>query len=139
MFETGVGSTGVFPMTFAFLFIGQDRNLRFRLRVRQDRRVLGRIQPHHQRSILAPRHQQQEIAQGRVERHLDVDSETTPGQRIDLPGLALGRSGMENAASRMSRGKNPIRHHVRRTLRQNLMKILPRTQDSGHSRLNPAI
>jgi hypothetical protein len=31
MFETGVGSTGVFPMTFtvtfAFLFIGQDRDL----------------------------------------------------------------------------------------------------------------
>ena len=52
------------------------------------------------------------------------------GDETHLPGLASGRQGMENAASRMGRGKDPVRHHVRRTLRQNLMKTRPRAQDS---------
>ena len=36
-------------------------------------------------------------------------------------------------ASRMGRGQDTVRHHVRLTLRQDLMEIRPRAQDSGHS------
>ena len=43
------------------------------------------------------------------------------GDETHLPGLAPSRPGMENAASRMGRGKDPVRHHVRPALRQNLM------------------
>ena len=52
------------------------------------------------------------------------------GDETHLPGLAPGRSAMENAASRMGRGKDPVRHHVRRALRQNLMETRPHAQNS---------
>jgi len=52
------------------------------------------------------------------------------GDETDLSRLAPGRAGMENAASRMGRGKNPVRHHVRRAFRQDLMETRPRAQDS---------
>jgi hypothetical protein len=70
----------------------------------------------------------------RARGHFPNDEAAT---KLTLPGLAPGRSGMENAASRMGRSKNPVRHHVRRTLRKNLMEIRPRARDSGRSRGTP--
>jgi hypothetical protein len=61
-------------------------------------------------------------------------SPATRRRRNSSPNLAPRHPGMENAASRMGRGKNPVRHHVWRTLRQDMMKTGPRAQNSGHSR-----
>ncbi|VFU07838.1 transposase (fragment) [Methylocella tundrae] len=43
--------------------------------------------------------------------------------------LARDRPRVENAAARMVRGKDPIRHHVRRKVRSSMMAHRPRTQN----------
>ena len=60
---------------------------------------------------------------------------------IAVPRLAPGRQRMENAAARMVRGKDPIRHHVRRKICHCVMvnpaphtkfRIVPREIADGH-------
>ena len=67
--------------------------------------------------------------------HARAFSNRRRGDEIALSRLAPGRGRMENAAARMVRGQDPIRHHVRRKVRHGVMVNRPRTQNFGQSRL----
>jgi putative transposase len=62
--------------------------------------------------------ERQAAARGANQRSL---SHRRGGDQIAVSRLAPGRTDMENAAARMVRGKDPIRHHVRRQVRQSVM------------------
>ena len=66
--------------------------------------------------------------------HARAFSNRRRGDETAVSRLAPGRGRMENAAARMVRGKDPIRHHVRRKVRHSVMVNRPRTQNFGQSR-----
>ena len=77
--------------------------------------------------VSSPRRRSETSANSHPSFHLTAIKDERPfsdGRRRDeivISRLAPGRGKMENAATRMVRGEDPIRHHVRRKVRHGMM------------------